>query len=83
MFGVSFDDAAANAAFRAEHDLPFPLLCDTDRAVALAYGAAEAKDARFARRIAVLIDEEGRIQHVWNKVDPRTFAATALEALGQ
>lgn len=82
ILGVSVDGAAANAAFRAEHDLPFPLLCDTDRKVSMAYGAADGPDAKYARRIAVLIGEDGRVREYWPKADPRTFAATALEALG-
>ena len=78
---MSVDVAADNAAFKKKHDLPFPLLCDTDRAMAIAYGAAENKEARFARRIAVLIDGEGKVVQYWNRVDPRTFAETAVAAL--
>ncbi|MFM1871915.1 MAG: AhpC/TSA family, partial [Planctomycetota bacterium] len=40
MLGVSVDDAEANAKFRGANALPFPLLCDTDRSVATAFGAA-------------------------------------------
>lgn len=81
VVGVSVDAAADNAAFKKKHDLPFPLLCDTDRAMAIAYGAAENAAAKFARRVAVLIDGEGKVVQYWNKVDVRTFAATAVAAL--
>lgn len=81
VFGVSVDDAAANAAWKQEHGLPFPLLCDTDRKLGLAYGACEAADARAHRRIAVLIDGDGKVVQFWSKVDPKTFAASALAAL--
>ncbi|MBL8738277.1 MAG: prolyl oligopeptidase family serine peptidase, partial [Planctomycetes bacterium] len=81
VFGVSVDDAAANAAWKDEHELPFPLLCDTDRTLGLAYGACEAADARAHRRIAVLVDPDGKVVQVWTRVDPATFAAKALAAL--
>jgi len=81
VLGVSFDSREDNAAFRTKHELPFPLLSDSDRAMAIAYGAAENAEAKVARRIAVLIDGEGKVVQYWGRVDPRTFAATAVAAL--
>jgi peroxiredoxin len=81
VLGVSVDSASDNAAFRQKHNLPFPLLCDVDRAMAMAYGAADDASAAVARRIAVLIDGEGKVVHAWSRVDPRTFAESALAAL--
>jgi len=81
VLGVSVDAQADNAAFKKKYELPFPLLCDTDRAMAIAYGAADGKDARFARRIAVLIDGEGKVVQYWGKVDAISIAATAVAAL--
>ena len=81
VLGASFDDQAANAAWKQKHGFVFPLLCDTDRALAIAYGAAEDGNARTARRVAVLIDPTGKVAQVWTKVDPATFAATVLAAL--
>ncbi len=83
VLGVSIDTAADNASFRQKHGLPFPLLCDTDRAMAIAYGAADDANAKYARRIAVLVDGDGKVAHVWTKVDPAGFAAAALAALPQ
>lgn len=81
VLGVSVDGPDANAAFRGQHDLPFPLLCDVDRAMAVAYGAAADAGARTARRIAVLIDGDGIVRRVFARVDPATFAGDALAAL--
>ncbi|MCU0866455.1 MAG: prolyl oligopeptidase family serine peptidase [Planctomycetes bacterium] len=81
VLGVSFDAPADNAAFRQQHGLPFPLLCDTARTMALAYGACAEVGAAVPRRIAVLVGPDGRVVQVWNRVDPRTFAAAALQAL--
>ena len=83
VLGVSVDAAADNAAFRSKYEFPFPLLCDTERTMAIAYGAADGKDAKVARRIAILIDGEGKVVQYWSKVDARTFAATAVAALPQ
>jgi peroxiredoxin/dienelactone hydrolase len=81
VLGVSVDDQAANAAFAQKHRFPFPLLCDVDRRLSIACGAVDDASARAARRIAVLIDPEGKIARVWTQVDPATFAAEALAAL--
>ena len=83
ILGVSFDNAADNAAFRSKHSLPFPLLCDTDRAMGLLFGAADDAAAAMARRIAVLVDADGKIEQVWPRVDPRNFASTVLTSLPQ
>ena len=41
ILGVSFDDQAANSAFVKANHFTFPLLCDTDRQIGLAYGACD------------------------------------------
>jgi len=59
------------------------LLCDTDRSVGLAYGACADAKARYASRISFLIDENGRIAQVYDKVNPRDHPAQVLaDALG-
>ena len=83
VLGVSFDDARANTNFRTKHRFPFPLLCDQERSMAIAYGAADDAKAAYARRIAVLIDERGKVVKSWDRVNPRSFAAEALAALPQ
>ena len=66
--GVSFDSPAKNRAFREKNDFPFDLLCDEDRSVSMSYGAAKKPRQWFARRISYLIDPEGRIARVYEKV---------------
>jgi peroxiredoxin Q/BCP len=69
ILGVSFDTIQENAAFAQKYDFPFPLLCDVDRKIGLAYGACEsAKDSK-AKRITYVIDVDGNIQSVFGKVD--------------
>ena len=58
-----------NAAFAKKFDFNFPLLCDTDRAVGLIYGACDSADAQYANRISFLIDGEGKIVKAYPNVD--------------
>jgi len=60
---------------------PFTLLCDTDRKIGLAYGAANSPQDEFARRIAYVIDENGRIAQVNPKVDPKVYPREQLATL--
>ena len=81
LLGSSFDQVEDNAVFAQRLGLSFPLLCDTDRSVALAYGACESPKTRYPDRISVLIDEEGRVVRVYDQVDPRDHAARILADL--
>lgn len=62
VFGVSFDTMAANKAFAEKYGFGFPLLCDTERTMGLAYHAADDLEARAPRRITYIIDAEGLIE---------------------
>jgi thioredoxin-dependent peroxiredoxin len=81
ILGVSFDTAAENAAFAQKFSFPFPLLCDTTRALGLAYGACDDAKAGYARRISYLIDEQGKILRVYEAVNPRSHSAEVLADL--
>ena len=78
VIGVSFDSVADNAAFARRYKFGFKLLSDTTHEVALAYGACESLKARYPERISFLIDAGGRIERVYDKVDPRDHAAQVL-----
>ena len=71
VLGVCFDGLEDNKAFAEKFDFPYPLLCDTDRTVGMAYHAARSADEGYARRISYLIDESGVIQRAYDKVDPQ------------
>jgi thioredoxin-dependent peroxiredoxin len=71
--GVSPDPVERLADFRAEHDLPFPLLSDEDHAVASAYGAYGTKK-NYGReyegiiRSTFVIGPDGHIVEAWRNV---------------
>jgi peroxiredoxin Q/BCP len=81
VLGISFDDQKANAAFAKKFGFGFPLLCDTTRAVGLAYGAADTKDAGSAKRISYLIGPDGRIRKAYPKVNAAAHPEEVLKDL--
>ena len=67
--------------------LPFPILLDPERSIALAYGISKAGDESYlanpsgGRRPAVIIDEDGRILKLLldlSTVDGQTEALAEL-----
>ncbi len=86
LFGVSPDSVASHANFRAQHDLPFPLLVDADHAIAEAYGtwvekSMYGKTYMGVERSTFLIGADGRIEAVWRKVKPAEHLDLVLAAL--
>ena len=81
VLGVSFDTPAENKAFAEKFRFPFPLLCDTDRTVGVAYGAADSKNEQYARRIAYVIDENGKVAQAHAKVDASSYPSWQLQNL--
>lgn len=78
IVGCSNDPMHANAKFAQDNQFDFPLLSDTDLKVAVAYGAAEDASAPKAKRIAALIDENGKIAKIYRDLKPADFPATVL-----
>jgi len=57
------------AVFAQKFGFNFPLLSDSDRAVGIAYGAADEATAQYAKRISYLIGPDGRIKKAYPKVN--------------
>ena len=81
MAGVSFDAVEENASFARKFDFPYPLLCDTERTLSVAYGAAEGPEDKSAARRSVLIDEEGMVIKTFDAVDPARHPGEVLALL--
>jgi thioredoxin-dependent peroxiredoxin len=81
VLGVSFDTVEENRAFAEKFSFPFPLLCDTERKIGVAYGAADSPKDGYARRIAYVIDESGKIAQAHPKVDAASYPAQQLQTL--
>ncbi|MDX1568806.1 MAG: thioredoxin-dependent thiol peroxidase [Longimicrobiales bacterium] len=86
VLGVSPDSVESHRKFREKYDLEFPLLADVDHEVAEAYGVWKEK-SMFGNtfwgveRTTFLIDEEGRIERVWRRVQADGHAEEVAEAV--
>ncbi len=85
VYGVSPDTVAKHEKFIAKHDLGVELLSDEAKAMLEAYGVW-AEKSMYGRkyigvvRTTVLIDKNGKIARIWNKVKVAGHAAEVLEA---
>ena len=67
MFGVNDQEQESVRAWAERENLPFPVILDKERSIAMAYGMSKAGDERYlanpaeGRRPAVIIDEQGLI----------------------
>ncbi len=86
ILGVSPDSERKHQNFIKKYDLPFPLLADTEQQVLKAYGVWGEKQM-YGRtyegvfRTTFVIDEEGVIQQVFNKVKTKDHARQILDAV--
>ncbi|MDQ2798563.1 MAG: thioredoxin-dependent thiol peroxidase [Armatimonadota bacterium] len=84
VLGISPDDQASHVKFAEKHALPFPLLADTDHAVAEAYGAWKEKNNYGKKymgieRTTFVIDREGKIAKIYPRVKVEEHVAKVLE----
>ncbi|MCX7986050.1 MAG: thioredoxin-dependent thiol peroxidase [Bacteroidales bacterium] len=74
IIGISADDTESHKKFAEKYKLPFPLVADPERKVIKAYGAWGEKVLYGKRSEGILrktfvIDEQGKILHIIEKVD--------------
>ena len=81
ILGVSFDTLEENKAFAEKFSFGFPLLCDTERAMGMAYGACTDAGASNAARIGVVIGPDGKIKEYDAKVNARTYPTDVYQRL--
>lgn len=86
VLGVSTDDARSHQRFREKYNLGFSLLTDAEHETAESYGVWQEKNM-YGRKIwgikrtTFIIDEQGRISHIFNKVSPAEHSREVLDAL--
>jgi peroxiredoxin Q/BCP len=85
VIGVSTDDEKSHRKFAEKYSLPFTLLADTDHKVADAYGVYGEKQFMGKKHMGVtrktfLIDEQGRVRKVFDKVNVDEHADEVLKA---
>ena len=74
ILGVSLDNETDNKAFAEKFNFPYPLLCDVNHEIALAYKAVKGSQDEYASRISYVIDENGNILEAISQVDTKTHS---------
>jgi thioredoxin-dependent peroxiredoxin len=88
VLGVSPDKPAKQKKFDDKYSLGFPLLADTEHAIAEKYGVWGEKK-NYGRtymgiiRSAFLVDEKGKIEQAWYKISPKDTPVKLQQALDE
>lgn len=88
VVGVSIDDERSHQKFISKFDLPFDLIADTDKKVVEKYGvwgekSMYGKKYMGTHRKTFLIDENGKIVKIFDKVKVAEHADEVLGAFGE
>ncbi|WP_373058789.1 thioredoxin-dependent thiol peroxidase [Zunongwangia sp. H14] len=83
ILGVSADSKKRQQNFKNKYELPFPLLADEDKEVINAYGVwgpkkFMGKEYDGIHRTTFIIDENGKIEEVIQKVKTKEHSAQIL-----
>ena len=86
MLGISADKPSAQKKFKVKYDLPYSLLADEDKAVAIKFGVLQEKSMYGKKymgieRTTFVISPEGRISAVLNGLRPDEHAGAVIAAL--
>ena len=78
MFGISYNNSEALKKFKTKYNLPFNFLSDKHKEGAKRFGA----NGMFTpKRMTFVIDEYGKIEKIYKKVNINTHAETILKDL--
>jgi peroxiredoxin Q/BCP len=72
--------------FKAKYELPYPLIADTEKVALQAYGVWKEKSMygkqyMGVERTTVVLDADGRVARVFEKVKPAGHAAAVMETV--
>src|SRR5215510_14435048 len=86
VLGVSADSVDSHKKFKNKFDLNFPLLADTDKKIIEGYGVWKEKSMYGRKymgieRTTFIIDENGKISHIFPKVKVNEHYDEVLSAL--
>jgi len=86
VLGISADGTESHKKFISKYDLNFPLLSDESKSVLEAYGVWKLKSFMGRKymgieRTTVIIDEKGKISHIFPKVKVEGHTEEVLNAL--
>ena len=86
VIGVSPNDEKSHKKFEAKFNLPFTLLADADHAITEKYGVWQEKSMYGKKywgvlRTTFIIDEDGKVAHIFEKVKPEGHDQEVLQWL--
>lgn len=86
VIGVSPDSEKSHNKFIGKYNLPFNLVADTEKNILKKYGAwglkkMYGKEYEGVLRTTYVIDESGKVELVFKKVDTKNHTAQILDAL--
>jgi len=86
VLGVSADTVKSHVKFTNKHQLPFPLVADTESVLANAFGVWGEKvfmgrKYQGIHLVTFLIGRDGWFARIWDSVKPEIHAEEVLEAL--
>lgn len=82
VVGVSLDDSSSHAKFAQKYHLPFPLLAGKSSDVAERYGVLLNMGLfKMAKRYTFLINPQGKISKVYDKVETSRHSKEIIEDL--
>jgi peroxiredoxin Q/BCP len=86
IIGISPDSTKSHRKFKEKYDLPYTLLADEDHSVAEKYGVWGEKSMYGRKYMGILrttfvIDAQGKIAKVFEKVKPEDHATEVAEAV--
>jgi peroxiredoxin Q/BCP len=86
IIGVSADNQQKQKKFAEKYELPFALIPDVDKTILKAFGTwgmkkMYGKDYEGILRTTYVIDESGKIENVFEKVETKNHAAQILKAM--
>ena len=84
ILGISSDDEKSHRKFIDKYNLPFRLVADTDKSIHEKYGTWVEKSMYGRKymgtaRVTFVIDEEGKIEDIIEKVKTKDHTAQILE----
>ena len=88
VVGISPDTSASHTRFADKYELPHTLLADPDKQVIQGYDAWGEK-VNYGKtymgviRSSVVIDEDGKVLAVFDKISPKDQSTKSLQALRQ
>jgi peroxiredoxin len=78
VLGITFSSTDDLKTWRNDVGLTADLLCDNNRSVAMAYGAAESADQERATRISVLVGADGKVAKTYEVSEAEAHPGAVL-----